>query len=161
MVRNLLTAAWRSLIKNKFFSSLNIVGLAVGMAVFLMIAQYVQVERSYEDFIPNADNIYRVKLETYLNSQLVMSSAENYPGAGPALKNEFPEVTGFARLYNMGYKNNIIITNEDAKPSSIAFKQRRFLYADSAFLPLMGYTMAAGDARTALSHPFNAVISEK
>lgn len=161
MIRNLLTTAWRSLIKNKFFSSLNIIGLGLGMAVFLMIAQYVHFERSYENFIPNADNLYRVKLETYLNNQLVMSSAENYPGVGPALKNELPEVIGYARLYNMGYKNNIIITNEEAKPSPIAFKQRRFLYADSSFLPLMGYTMAAGDARTALSHPFNAVISEK
>lgn len=161
MIRNLLTTAWRSLLKNKFFSSLNIIGLALGMTVFLLIAQYVHFERSYENFIPNADNTYRVKLETYLNNQLVGSSAENYPGVGPSLKNEFPEVTGFARLYNMGYKNNIVITNEDAKPSPIAFKHRRFLYADSSFLPLMGYEMVAGDARTALSHPFNAVISEK
>ncbi len=161
MIRNLLTSAWRSLLKNKFFSSLNIIGLAVGMAVFLLIAQYVHFERSYENFIPGAENIYRVKLETYLNNQLVMSSAENYPGVGPALKNELPEVTGFARLYNMGYKNNIIITNEDAKPSPIAFKHRRFLYADSSFLPMMGYTLVAGNAKTALAHPFNAVISEK
>lgn len=61
----------------------------------------------------------------------------------------------------MGYKNNIIITNEDARPSPIAFKHRRFLYADSSFLPMMGYVMVAGDAKTALAHPFNAVISEK
>jgi len=148
MLRNLLTTACRSLLKNKFFSSLNIIGLAVGMAVFLLIAQYVHFERSYENFIPGAENIYRVKLETYLNNQLVMSSAENYPGVGPALKNELPEVTGFARLYNMGYKNNIIITNEDAKPSPIAFKHRRFLYADSSFLPMMGYTLVAGNAKT-------------
>ncbi|GHM99103.1 ABC transporter permease [Cytophagales bacterium WSM2-2] len=161
MIRNLITTAWRSLLKNKFFSSLNIIGLAVGMAVFLLIAQYVHFERSYENFIPNADNIYRVKLESYLNNQLINASAENYPGVGPSFKNELPEVTGFARLYNMGYKNNIIITNEDARPSPIAFKHRRFLYADSSFLPLMGYTMVAGDAKTALSHPFNAVISEK
>ncbi len=161
MIRNLLTTAWRSLLKNKFFSLLNIVGLAVGMAVFLLIAQYVHFEQSYENFIPQAENIYRVKLETYLNNQLVGSSAENYPGVGPGLKNELPEVTGFARLYNMGYKNNIIITNEDAQPNPIAFKHRRFLYADSSFLPMMGYTMVAGDAKTALAHPFSAVISEK
>ncbi|MBS1952366.1 MAG: acidobacterial duplicated orphan permease [Cytophagales bacterium] len=161
MIRNLLTTAWRSLLKNKFFSLLNTIGLAVGMAVFLLIAQYVHFERSYEDFIPGAENIYRVKLESYLNNQLVMSSAENYPGVGPALKAEFAEVTGYARLYNMGYKNNIIITNEDARPSPIAFKHRRFLYADSSFLPMMGYVMVAGDAKTALAHPFNAVISEK
>jgi putative ABC transport system permease protein len=161
MIRNLLLTAWRSLKKDKFFSFLNIGGLAIGMAVFLLIAQYVYFEGSYEDFLPDAENIYRVRLESHLNNELVFSSAENFPGVAPAMKNEFPEVTGSTRLYNMGYKNNIIITNEDAKPSPIAFKHRRFLYADSSFLPLFGYTMLAGDARTALAQPFNAVISEK
>ena len=161
MIRNLFLTALRSLKKNKFFSFLNIAGLAIGMAVFLLIAQYVHFERSYETFIPNADNIYRVRLESYLNNELVFSSAENYPGVGPALKNDLPEVTGYARLYNMGYKNNIIITNEEAKPDPIAFKHRRFMYADSSFLPLMQYPMVAGDAKTALAEPFSAVVSEK
>lgn len=161
MLRNLILTAWRSLTKNRFFSMLNILGLAVGMTVFLLAAQYVYVEQSYESFLPNTDNVYRVYLETYLNKDLVTRSAENYPGAGPALKTEFPEVMGFARLYNMGYKNNVIITNEEAKPDAIAFKHRKFLYADSSFLPLMGYPMVAGDPATALAQPNTAVISER
>jgi putative ABC transport system permease protein len=161
MIRNLLLTAFRSLNKNKFFSALNIGGLSIGMAVFLLIAQYVYFERSYENFLPNADNIYRVSLTSYQNNELVFSSAENYPGVGPAMNNEYPEVTGSARLYNMGYKNNIIITNEDAKPSPIAFKHRRFLYADSSFLPMMGYELVAGDINTALAQPFSAVITEQ
>ncbi|MFZ6011076.1 MAG: ABC transporter permease [Bacteroidota bacterium] len=161
MIRNLLLTALRSLKKNKFFSFLNIAGLAIGMAVFLLIAQYVWFENSYEDFVPDNDNIYRVTLTSYLNDELVMNSAENYPGVGPALTNELPEVTGYARLYNMGYKNNVIITHEEAKPDPIAFKHRKFLYADSSFLPMMGYAMAHGDARTALAEPFTAVVSEK
>lgn len=161
MLQNLLLTALRSLKKNKFFSALNILGLAIGMAVFLLIAQYVHFERSYESFIPNAENIYRVKLETYLNNEVVVASAENFPGAGPALKNEFPEVAGFARLYNLGYKNNVIITNEDASPAPIAFKHRRFLYADSSFLPLMGYALLRGDVRTALAEPHTAVVSDR
>lgn len=161
MLKNLILTAWRSLTKSRFFSLLNILGLSIGMAVFLLIAQYVHFERSYEDFIPEANQIYRVSLETYLNKELMSRSAENYPGVGPSLKNEFPEVLGYARLYNMGYKNNVVITNEEAKPDPIALRQRRFMYADSSFLPMMGYTMVAGDAKTALSHPFNAVISEK
>ncbi len=160
MITNTLLTAWRSLKKNKFFSFLNIAGLAIGMAVFLLIAQYVHFERSFENFIPQADNIYRVKLETYLNKELVIASAENYPGVGPSLKNEFPEVKSFARLYNLGYKNNVIITNEDAQPNPIAFKHRRFLYADSSFLPMMGYEMVQGDARTALAEPHTAVVSD-
>jgi len=90
-----------------------------------------------------------------------MASAENYPGVGPALQTELPEVVSYARLYNMGYKNNVVITNENAKPDPIAFRQRRFLYADSTFLPMMGYEMAKGNAKDALAAPFTAVISEK
>jgi putative ABC transport system permease protein len=161
MLRNLLITAFRNLRKNKFFSALNILGLGIGMAVFLLIAQYVHFERSYESFIPGKENIYRVKLEAYKGNELIMASAENYPGVGPALQTELPEVISYARLYNMGYKNNVIITNENAKPDPIAFRQRRFLYADSTFLPMMGYQMVRGDAKTALQEPFTAVISEK
>lgn len=160
MIANLFLTAWRSLSKNRFFSSLNILGLAIGMAVFLQLAQYVHFEESYETFLPDADNIYRVSLESKLNNEPVFFSAENYPGVGPACKNELPEVVGYARLYNMGYKNNIIITNEDAKPAPIAFKHRRFMYADSSLLPMMGYPMVAGDPVTALAEPFTAVVSE-
>src|SRR5215213_1330004 len=103
MLHNLLLTALRSLQKNKFFSLLNILGLGIGMAVFLLLAQYVKFERSYENFIPDKENIYRVKLETYRSNELILASAENYPGVGPALKNALAEVTSFARLYNMGY----------------------------------------------------------
>jgi putative ABC transport system permease protein len=160
MIRNLLISAFRSLKKNKFFSLLNISGLAIGMAVFLLIAQYVQFEKSYENFVPGKENIYRVKLEAYDKNELIMATAENYPGVGPALKTELPEVVSYARLYNMGYKNNVVITNENAKPDPIAFRQRRFLYADSTFLPMMGYEMVKGNATQALAGPFTAVISE-
>lgn len=161
MIHNLLLTAIRALKKNKFFSFLNIVGLSIGMAVFMLIGQYVWFEQSYEAFIPDSDNLYRLTLTTYLNNELIMTSAENYPGAGPALKNELPEVEACARLYNLGYKNNAIITYEDATPESVAFKQKKFLYADSSFLPMMHYTMIAGDRNTALAEPFTAVVSEK
>lgn len=161
MIRNLLLTSLRSLLKNKFFSSLNILGLAIGMAVFLLIAQYVHFETSYESFIPNADNIYRVKLDLYTNNELVLSTAENFPGVGPALKSELPEVVSYARLYNLGYKNNLVITNEEARPAPVAFKHRKFLYADSSFLPMMGYEMVYGNAQLALAEPNTAVISDR
>lgn len=161
MIQNLLTTALRNLRKNKFFTSLNIAGLAIGMAVFFAISLYVYFERSYENFIPDADNIYRVSLTSYVNNELAIASAENYPGLGPALKKDFPEVEAYARLYNLGYKNNVIITNEDAQPDPIAIKQKRFLYADSSFLQMMQYPLVAGDPLTALAEPFCAVISEQ
>ena len=160
MIRNLFLSAFRNLVRQKFFSILNILGLAIGMAVFLFIVQYVRFERSYEDFLPEANNIYRVTLEQYLNNEMTMASAENFPAAGPALAAELPEIESYARLYNLGYKNNVIITNQEAKPDPIAIKTRTFLYADSSFLSMLGYKMKLGEASTALSEPLTAVISE-
>ena len=161
MLRNYLKIALRNLSKHKGFTLINVLGLALGMAVFLLIAQYTRFEKSYENFFPDASNIYRLTLEQYVNHELQIASAENYPGAGPALKKELPEVEEYARLYNMGYKNNVIITNEEAQPQPIALKHRRFLYADSSFLSMMGYEMIAGDPVTALAEPLSAVISEE
>jgi putative ABC transport system permease protein len=131
------------------------------MAVFLVIAQHVWFERSFENFIPDADRIYRVTLQSYVNNELVMASAENYPGVGPALTHELAEVEGQARLYNMGYKNNVIITYQEGNPAPVALKQKKFMYADSSFLSLMGYPMVDGEAATALAQPLTAVVSEE
>jgi putative ABC transport system permease protein len=159
MIAHTLQRTYRSFTKDKFFTSLNIVGLAVGMLVFLLIALYVRFERSYENFVPNASEIYRVDLHAQVNNEPVISSAENYPAVGPALTNELPEIVSHARLYNLGYKNNVIITNDETT-EPIAFKHRRFLYADSAFLPMMGYQLIHGDVTTALTNPNTAVITE-
>lgn len=159
MLINHINIAIRNLLKHKGSSLISVLGLSIGMAVFLLIAQYVHFEKSYEDFIPQSDQIYRVTLEQYLNDELQIESAENYPGVGPALKKEFPEVEAYARLYNMGYKNNVIITNQEAAGGPIAFKQRRFMYADSSFLSLMGYPLIQGDPLTALAEPMRAAIS--
>jgi len=161
MIKNLLLTAFRNLKKSKFFSFLNILGLAVGMAVFMLIAQYVTFERSYENFVPNRDNIYRVGLNGYRSNELVLSGAENYPAVGPAMKKDIPGVIAYARLYNMGYKNNVVISNENARPVPIAFKQERFLYADSSLFPMMGYPLVEGTAANALAEPNTAAISEK
>ena len=125
-----------------------------------MIFTYIQFEESYENFIPDNKLIHRVKLEQYLNNELGIASAENYPGVGPAFLEDLPEVTSYARLYNMGYKNNLVITYEDAPNGPIQYKHRNFLYADSSFLPMFGYRMKLGDAVNALAEPFAAVMSE-
>ncbi|HEY1212612.1 MAG TPA: ABC transporter permease, partial [Bryobacteraceae bacterium] len=160
MLANYLRPALRNFLRNKTYSSINTLGLAIGMAVFLLIAQYVKFEYSYEDFVPDRANIYRVSLTKLRNNDVISASAENYPAVGPALKQALPEVRDFARLYNLGYKNNVMITNEQAKPDPIVIKQHHFLYADSSFLPMMGYAMLSGDAGQALTQPLSAVISE-
>ena len=160
MLYNHFKTALRNLWKNSFFSLLNILGLAVGLAAFLLILQYVSFERSYDTFHADSDQIYRVQLNQYQEGELLFASSENYPGVGPALQADIPEVLSYARLYNLGAKNNMVVTWDDAPNGPIQFKHRRLLYADSSFLTMFSYPWVAGDPSTALDAPFSMVISE-
>ncbi|WP_422360555.1 ABC transporter permease [Reichenbachiella sp.] len=160
MLKNYFNVAFRSLLKNRLYSFINIFGLAIGLAAFLMINHFVAFEKSYENHVADKENIYRVQLDVYQNGELVYKSSENYPGAGPAMLEDFPEVISSAKLYNMGSKNNVIITSENGEQNPQVLKHRRFLYAEAAFLPMFSVPMIQGDAATALEKPHTIVISE-
>jgi putative ABC transport system permease protein len=160
MLPNYLKITLRRLWKKRGFSLLNITGLAIGISAFFLLLQYVRFERSYDRFHEHAEDIYRVGLEQYHSGELMFESAENYPALGPAMKKDFPEVLEYARLYNLGAKNNMVLTYEGAPSGPVKFKHRRLLYADPSFLPMFSYEMIAGDAPTALAEPFKMVISE-
>ncbi len=160
MLQNYLKIALRSLLKNRVFSIINILGLAIGIAAFVLLNHYVNFENSYENFLANSNSIYRVTLDRYANNELATSTAENYPGVGPAMKSDIPEVEDYARLYNAPTKVNVIISNEEVAENPVKLKQKKFMYADSSFLPMFGYQLKDGDVNTALAKPNTAVISE-
>jgi len=160
MIKNYLLTSFRHLLKQRFFTFLNVLGLAIGLSAFWLIQHYVTYEKSYENFMEHGDNIYRVQLDVYRNGELVYKSSENYAGVGATMKEEFPEVLEYARLYNMGSKNNVIITWEDGPNGPVVFKQRKFLYADAPILNMFSYEMVSGDIDRALEEPFSIAISE-
>lgn len=160
MIKNYLLTSFRHLLKQRFFTFLNVIGLAIGLCAFWLINHYVTYERSYESFMENGDDIYRVQLDVYRNGELVYKSSENYAGVAAAMKEEYPEVVEYARLYNMGSKNNVIITWEQAPNGPVVFKQQKFLYADASILSLFSYEMVQGDRDKALEEPFTIAISE-
>lgn len=160
MVKNYLLTSLRHLLKQRFFTLLNVLGLSIGLVAFWLINHYVTYERSYESFIENGEDIYRVQLDVYRNSELIYKSSENYAGAGAAMKEEYPEVLEYARLYNMGSKNNVVITWEQGPNGPVTLKQKRFLYADPTVLSMFSYEMVHGNRETALEAPFTIVISE-
>lgn len=160
MIKNYLLTSFRHLLKQRFFTFLNVLGLAIGLSAFWLINHYVTYERSYENFMEHGDDIYRVQLDVYRNGELVYKSSENYAGVGAALKQEYPEVMEYARLYNMGSKNNVIITWEQGPNGPVVFKQQKFLYADAPILKMFSYEMVQGDREKALEEPFTIAISE-
>lgn len=160
MIKNYFLTSFRHLLKQRFFTFLNVIGLAIGLCAFWLINHYVSYERSYENFMENVDDIYRVQLDVYRNGELIYKSSENYAGVGAAMTEEFPEVVDYARLYNMGSKNNVIITWEQGPNGPVVFKQQKFLYADASILSLFSNEMVQGDRDNALVEPFTIAISE-
>lgn len=151
MFRNYLTIAYRTLLKNKVFSLINILGLAIGMGACLLIIHYVRFELSYENFHENADNIYRVTIDLYNGSEYEETDCETYGPLGPMLKNRMPEVVGFVRMYHYG--------NQEAKVGEKKFFEERIYFADSSAFTVFSYDVLSGNPETALTSPFQTVIT--
>ncbi len=145
--------------QNRLGYFLNIFGLAVGIASFVFIFYYVNHELSYDQFHEDKDRIYRVALSQYENGELIAHSAENYPGAGPALHRSLPEIETYTRLYNLGSKNNVVFSREE-EVSQQGYKARGFLYADSSFFSIFSFPLLEGDPQSCLSGAKKAVITE-
>src|SRR6188472_3212362 len=99
MFRNYFVSAFRSFSKHRSFTFLNVTGLSLGMIASLLILQYVKYERSYDKFHSKAADIYRVQYNGWQNGKLRFECAAAVPAVGPALKNNFPEVKAFTRLF--------------------------------------------------------------
>ena len=155
MIGNHFRITWRQLWKNKAISLINMGGLSIGIACSVLLLSYVAFHLSYDGWHAQKQDIYRVGLDFYQDSRLVIESAETYSAVGPALKKDFPEVLGAARLYNMGYKNNCVFSYNNTY-----FRETHFLYAEPSFFTMFTFPLVQGDAASALAQPYTAVISE-
>lgn len=152
MLKSYLTTAWRNIRKNKVFSAINVIGLAIGMAACLLILQYVNFELSYDQFDKNLPNLYRVYNDRYQNGKLIQHGTITYSGISRAMKNDYPEVVDYSRVEPFG---KVIITYGGRK-----FGDQRTLAVDNSFLTMFTYDLIAGDRRTALKQPYSIVITE-
>ena len=103
MIKNYLIIAWRNLLKNKTFSTINVLGLAIGIAAFLLIINYLRFEYSFDDFNAKKDRIYRVPMVVTETGGKPQTFAFTYPALAPAMKKDFPEVeeaVRFRRIWN-------------------------------------------------------------
>lgn len=153
MLMNYLKMAFRNIIKRKGYTFLNIAGLTIGMTCCLLIFHYVSYEKSYETFNKEADNIVRLRLDNYQKGQLAWKSATVYPGIGPAMKRDFPEVERFCRLHDAeGLFTNL--------QTNVRFNETKGYFADPDALHILGINLLKGSAVDALNGPDKMVITE-
>jgi len=152
MFRNYLTIALRNLVSHKLYSTINILGLAIGLACVILISVFVRYETSYDKHWAKADQIYRVA-RTFKrmggNDDLLL--ATNAPQTGPLLKADFPELEQVIRIW--GFR--LLLGRDD-----IAFYETGIKFTDPEIFEVFDIPLIQGDPATALSQPFSIILGE-
>ena len=152
MLLNNFKIAWRSLQKNKSFSAINIFGLSIGIAAFMLITTYVRFEQSYEAENPNAGNIMRVTYDLYNGSEYVVTDCETHAGLGAEMKDKIPQVIDYLRMFSNDGLSDIRVGDRK-------FLEDLVYYADPSAFKMLGLKVVAGVPETALSNPFQVVLT--
>lgn len=152
MIKNYFKTAWRNLRKNKIFSAINIIGLAIGMAACIIIMLFVGYEKDFDAI--HTKNIYRLdevqKFEGMVAPQNVALSM--FP-MGPTLKTEFPEVINFTRVR----ENQKVNLNYNGKKVYLP----AVFWVDSTFLDMFDFPLISGSRLTVLKKPNSILLTEE
>ncbi|MDP9078516.1 MAG: ABC transporter permease [Bacteroidota bacterium] len=151
MFKNYFKIAFRNLWRNKGFSAINIFGLAIGLAVCLLITLFVIDELSYDKYNVNADRIYRVTSDFKVNGSVFLDR-ESPTSMAATMVREYPNIEMAARLKNDG---KILVKKDDQ-----TLIEDNCYYADANLFKVFTLPMIAGDPKTALNEPHSLVISE-
>lgn len=154
MFKSYITIALRHLFRNKVSSLISVAGLVIGFACVMWIGLYIKTELAYDNFVQDANRVYRVNMDGK------MGDSEFYAGytpppAGEALKNNFPEVESYTRIYRPGNQ----LTKYNNGSQSKAFIESRVFAVDSNFLQVLTYPLQAGNPATCLLQPNSVVIT--
>lgn len=146
---------FRSIRRNKLFSSINILGLSVGFFASILIYIYVQNELSYDQFHENGDKIYRIN-QTFIwgedNSNLFSSTG---PGVGYAINEEIPDVKQVVRIHTP----EMTPITYDWEGEERFFKDEYVFAVDSNFFEVFTFPLQHGDEKTALEKPRSVVLT--
>jgi len=151
MFKNYLKITFRNLTRQKGYAFINIAGLSVGLACALLIILVVQYEFKYESHHENAGRIYRINVEHTQLERTFQSTYSPVPLA-PALCDEVPEVTHFARI---AWLRQTPVAHGDRK-----FYEDEVRFVDPGILEMFTFPLVAGDKTTALEDPNSVVITE-
>jgi putative ABC transport system permease protein len=155
MSRHYTITAWRHVKRQKIYSIVNIVGLALGITFFLLIMLYVQYELSFDRYHHNAQRIYRVAKElppghTHGGKTRMVNTT---PPLAPALREEYPEVESAARFCR---RRNVLLTYE-TQP----FLEDEIFFSDPQVFDIFSISLVAGNSRTALTDPLSIILSQE
>ncbi|WP_268123709.1 ABC transporter permease [Roseivirga pacifica] len=151
MLKNYLKIAFRSLLKDKFFSFLNVTGLAIGIACCLLIVTYVRYELSFDKHFENQENIYRVVIEGRFNGR-DFTGVQNPAPAGPTFLDQIPAVEQKLRFRGTG---DWIVEYQEK-----VFNEGDLVFTDETFFDVFKVNMVKGNPEEALTRKNHLAMSE-
>ncbi|MEQ9216506.1 MAG: ABC transporter permease [Cyclobacteriaceae bacterium] len=152
MLKNYLKIAWRTLWKNRIFSIINVLGLAISMSVGLLMIAFVSDLLSYDNFHKKKDRIYRVITSSKQAGGFETNLASSSLRAGKLIKASVPQVEELTMIRS-GFDGDAEV-DENKIPI-------QGLWANNAFLSVFSFPLQHGDPKTALKEPFSIVLTEK
>lgn len=155
MLKNYLKIAFRSIIKQKAYSIINILGLTIGITCSLLIFLFIYDELTYDHNHKNINQIYRVNAAYHLpNNGGFEQYAAGGPMVGEMILKDFPEVIQITRIHKL--TNKIL-----EKPNSNEKLYETAFAADSNLFKVFTFPFIAGNPETALQEPFALVLTER
>jgi putative ABC transport system permease protein len=158
MLTNYLKIAFRSLIKQKVYSIINILGLSVGIASCFLIVIFVKDEFSYDKFHADADRIYKVILERKYPNHATLYGVVPH-SYGDVMLKDFPEVDEMVRMG--GPFENTIVKYKNERDEIKQFEEGFVMAADSNFFSVFSIKLLKGDPKRVLSNVNEVVITEE
>lgn len=152
MITNYLKTAIRNLSRFKIYSTINVIGLSLGLATVIMILLNIKFEYSYNNFHRHSENIFRIGTEFERHGEIISTSPEYVAALGPALKDDFPEIQNFVRL-STSKLLSISVGNQ-------CFSIDNNLYVDSSFFRIFSFSLIEGDKKKLLCNPYSIVLTE-
>ncbi|MEJ1239265.1 ABC transporter permease [Chryseolinea sp. T2] len=159
MLSNYLTIAVRSLLKKKLYSFINIFGLALGVAICLVILRYVDFELSYDTHNEKANQIFRTNTANYRSGELRNKSILSGYAQGPAMLQEVPEIKSYIRTHPM--YGGAVLTYQRPNGEPVAFSEDKIQWVDSTFFDVFTYKPIEGNLKNALQKPNSIVLTKK
>lgn len=154
MIRNYLLLAYRNLMKRKWFTVINICGLAIGMAVAILILNYVSFENSYDEIHQNSDRIYRVESQFFQGDVLTDDWATASFGYASAMKKHIAGIEDFVRIDLTGTQR--IVNYKDRK-----FRENKVVITEPSFFSVFSFDLIEGDPDEVLKGANKVVITPK
>ena len=151
MLQNYLLTAFRNILRNHVYFTINLVGLSLGLVCCMLIVIFIRHELSFDQYHTRKDSIYRINYNYRAGDVKVISPSVPIFVA-PYVKKNFPEVEAATRLYTVS--NRTIAYKENV------FEESRFAFVDSSFFNIFDYEVIRGNLKTALDEPGKMVITE-